>query len=102
MANAQNRSPLGEFRKTFLNQRIIVNQNFSSMKWSFLGSWVFVKEKKGVYTTDLGKQVPATFAGEGGTIIAVIPESGAFWPPRVSPNPVLTGAGPCCMASTNC
>ena len=31
-----------------------------------------------------------------------VPESGAFWPPRVSPNPVLTGAGPCCRASTNC
>src|ERR1700730_3837587 len=31
-----------------------------------------------------------------------VPESGAFWPPRVSPNPVLTGVGPCCRASTNC
>jgi hypothetical protein len=72
LANAQDRSPLGEFRRQFLNQRIVVNQNFSSMKRSFLGDWRFVTEKKGVYTSDYLKQVPATFASQAGTIIAVL------------------------------
>jgi hypothetical protein len=39
---------------------------------------------------------------ESGVKTAILPESGAFWRPRLSPNPVLTGVGPCCRASTNC
>jgi hypothetical protein len=50
LANAQDRSPLGEFRKTFMNQRIILNQNFTSTPSPFLLAFHFVKEKKGVYT----------------------------------------------------
>jgi len=79
--NAQDRSPLGEFRKAFLNQRIILNQNFTSTPSPFLLGFHFVKEKKGVYTTDYGKEVPTSFVGQRGTIIAVIAPSKVFEPP---------------------
>lgn len=75
LANAQDRSPLGEFRKTFLNKRIILNQNFTSTPSPFLIVWRFVTEKKGVYTVDYGKRVPSSFVGHGGTIIAVLAPS---------------------------
>jgi hypothetical protein len=81
LANAQDRSPLGEFRKTFLNQRITLNQNFTSIPSPFLIAWKFVKEKKGVYTVDYGKEVPSTLVGQSGTIVAVFAPSGVLEPP---------------------
>jgi hypothetical protein len=81
LASAQDRSPLGDFRKAFLNKRIILNQNFTSTPSPFLLNFHFVKEKKGVYTTGYGKEVPASFVGQSGTIIAVIAPSKVFEPP---------------------
>ena len=81
LATAQDRSPLGEFRKTFLNQRIILNQNFTSRPSPFLIAWKSVKEKKGVYTVDYGNQIPSSFVGQGGTIIAVLAPTHLFEEP---------------------
>jgi len=81
LASAQDRTPLGEFRKAFLNQRIILNQNFTSTPSPFLLNFHFVKAKKGVYTTDYGKEVPTSFVGQSGTIVAVIAPSKVFEPP---------------------
>jgi len=81
VATAQDRSPLGEFRKAFMNQHIFLNQNFTSSPSPFLINWKFVKEKKGVYTVDYGKEVPSSFVGQSGTIIAVIAPSRVFEKP---------------------
>jgi hypothetical protein len=67
----QDRTPLKEFRARFLNQRVIVNANFSTTTASYLLEWHFAKEKKGVYEINYSKDVPSTFAGRTGTIIVV-------------------------------
>ncbi len=80
-AYSQDRTPLGEFRKAFLNQQIIVNQNFSSVPMPFLLGWHFVKAKKGTYVVDIAKEVPISLVGQSGIIIAVIAPSVVFEPP---------------------
>jgi hypothetical protein len=68
---SQDRRPLKEFRAKFLNQRIVVNGSFTSIPAPFLAEWRFVKEKKGVYEPNYLKEVPTSFIGRAGTIIAV-------------------------------
>src|ERR1035441_5417071 len=83
MANAQNRSPLGDFRKQFLNQRVVVNQDFGTIASPFLSDWTFVKEKKGKqgtsYSPDESRRVPVTLVGQAGVIIAVMAPSLFPW-----------------------
>jgi hypothetical protein len=75
LAYAQDRSPLGELKAKFLSQRIVVNQNFMTTASPFLIGWNFVKEKKGGYTIDSSKRVPATVVGQTGEIVAVLAPS---------------------------
>lgn len=70
-ASAQDRVQLKDFRTHFVNQRVVINGNFTSTPSPFLGDWHFVKEKKGAYQVDYGKDVPLSFIGRSGIIIAV-------------------------------
>jgi hypothetical protein len=81
LAHAQDRIQLKEFRAKFVNQRISINPNFTEGSYSFLGSWNFVKEKKGRYETDYGRNVPAAFVGKTGTIIAVMAPDARYGEP---------------------
>ncbi len=67
----QDRVQLKDLRSHFVGQRIIVNPDFSGLHVPFLSGWHWVKEKKGGYRADFVKQVPASFVGRAGTIIAV-------------------------------
>src|ERR1019366_952832 len=80
-AYAQDRVQLKELRSRFLNQRIVINGNFSDLPVDFLGDWQFVKERKGGYETDYGREVPASFVGRGGVIIAVQAPENVMGPP---------------------
>ncbi len=46
----------------------------------FLVDWQFVKEKKGIYIADYGKDVPSSFEGQTGTIVAVQAPQQVFGP----------------------
>jgi hypothetical protein len=70
-AYAQDRRPLKEFRTKFLDQKIVVNDNFTDTPASSLLAWQFVKEKKGAYEPKYLREVPTSFVGRIGTIIAV-------------------------------
>lgn len=69
--HAQDRVQLKEFRSRFVGQRVVINPDFSSVQMPFLASWHFVQVKKGIYRIEYARDVPASFAGRTGVIIAV-------------------------------
>jgi hypothetical protein len=68
---SQDRVQLKELRARFVNQKIIVNPTFIDTPSSFLADWQFVKEKKGRYEPNYSREVPTSYAGRTGTIVAV-------------------------------
>ena len=71
LGQARHRVQLKDFRSRFVGQRIVINPDFSNMRLSALAGWQFVKEEKGLYRIQYSQEVPASFAGRAGTIIAV-------------------------------
>ena len=81
VSRAQDRVQLGELRAHFLNQRVVINGSFSDNAVPFLAGWQFVKEKKGIFVADYGRDVPTSFVGREGVIVAVQAPQGVLEPP---------------------